>query len=123
MLAQPDPQKNLLSRNPFLYSRAVSRHRRYSLSSGSWPHAGWKTATSRSTPGKSATRKQQEQDRITLEQMGGKELAIQKLLCFSRNDPPRRNRSSFATASPTPRPSSSNLSPIPCGPPIPAVSM
>jgi hypothetical protein len=76
MLAQPDPPKKSVFKNPFLYSGTalvivalvvvgilVSR---------------WKENRDLEERAKQTkTQKQQEQDRIALEQMGGKELAIQ----------------------------------------------
>ncbi|HEY6269375.1 MAG TPA: hypothetical protein VIX11_13820 [Candidatus Acidoferrum sp.] len=76
MLAQPDPPKKSAFKNPFLYTWAalvivalivvgilVSR---------------WKENRDLEERAKQTkTQKQQEQDRIALEQMGGKELAIQ----------------------------------------------
>jgi hypothetical protein len=76
MLAQPDPPKKSVFKNPFLYSGTalvivalvvvgilVSR---------------WKENRDLEERAKQTkTQKQQEQDRIALEQMGGKELTIQ----------------------------------------------
>jgi hypothetical protein len=76
MLAQPDPQKKSTLKNPFLYSRAVLALVALAVL--------WILTTrwleNRNLEKRAIqerTQKQQEQDRITLEQMGGKELAIQ----------------------------------------------
>lgn len=76
MLAQPDPKKKSLLKNPFLYSRAVLAI--VALVVGWILAARWlenRNLEKRAT--EERTQKQQEQDRIALEQMGGKELAIQ----------------------------------------------
>jgi hypothetical protein len=76
MLAQPDPQKKSILKNPSLYSRAVLALVALAVL--------WILTTrwleNRNLEKRAIqerTQKQQEQDRITLEQMGGKELAIQ----------------------------------------------
>src|SRR5258708_38353956 len=76
MLAQPDPQKKSILKNPFLYARAVLAIVALAVL---WILASrWlenRNFEKRAT--QERTQKQQEQDRIALEQMGGKELAIQ----------------------------------------------
>jgi heme exporter protein D len=75
MLAEPDPQKSAL-KNPFLYSWAV-------LAVAALVVCGilfsrWlENRTFEKHAREERVQKQQEQDRATLEQMGGKELAIQ----------------------------------------------
>jgi hypothetical protein len=78
MLDQPDPQKKSAFKNPFLYSRAVLAVVTIAVV--------WILATRwlenrnfEKRAREERTQKQQEQDRITLEQMGGKELAIQNV--------------------------------------------
>ncbi len=76
MLAQPDPQKKPVLKNPFLYSRAVlaiAALAVVSILAGRW----LENRNFEKRAREERTQKQQEQDRITLEQMGGKELAIQ----------------------------------------------
>ena len=76
MLAQADSQKKSVLKNPFLYSRAVLAIVALAVL---WILASrWlenRNFEKRAT--QERTQKQQEQDRIALEQMGGKELAIQ----------------------------------------------
>ena len=76
MLAQPDPPKKSVLKNPFLYARAVLAIVALAVL---WILASrWlenRNFEKRAT--QERTQKQQEQDRIALEQMGGKELAIQ----------------------------------------------
>jgi len=76
MLAQPDPQKKSILKNPFLYSRAVLAIVALAVL---WILASrWlenRNFEKRAT--QERAQKQQEQDRIALEQMGGEELAIQ----------------------------------------------
>src|SRR5260370_4932937 len=76
MLAQPDPQKKSAFKNPFLYSQAVLAIVAIAVV--------WILATRwlenrnfEKRAREERTQKQQEQDRITLEQIVGKELAIQ----------------------------------------------
>jgi cbb3-type cytochrome oxidase subunit 3 len=76
MIAQPDPPKKSAFKNPFLYSWAALAivvlfvgwiiFSRWQENRGIEKHAR-----------EERTEKQQEQDRATLEQLGGKELAIQ----------------------------------------------
>jgi hypothetical protein len=76
MIAQPDPPKKSAFKNPFLYSWAALAivvlvvgwiiFSRWQENRGIEKHAR-----------EERTEKQQEQDRIALEQLGGKELAIQ----------------------------------------------
>src|SRR6266481_6387742 len=75
MLAQPDPQKKSAFKNPFLYSRAVLAIVAIAVV---WILAArWlENRDFEKHAREERTRKQQEQDRITLEQMGGKELTI-----------------------------------------------
>jgi len=76
MLAQPDPQKKSTLKNPFLYSRAVLALVALAvlwILTTRWLEN--RNLEKRAT--QERTQKQQEQDRIALEQMGGKELAIQ----------------------------------------------
>ena len=76
MLVEPDPQKKPTLRNPFLYSWAVLAVAALVVSGilfSRW--LGNRTFERRAR--EERTQKQQEQDRVTLEQMGGKELAIQ----------------------------------------------
>lgn len=76
MLGEPDPQKKSALKNPFLYSWA-------SLAVAALVVCGilfsrWlENRTLERRAKKERVRTQQEQDRATLEQMGGKELAIQ----------------------------------------------
>jgi hypothetical protein len=76
MLAEPDEQKKSAFKNPFLYSWAVLGIA--ALVVGWILFSRWQEnhdIEKRATKGK--TQKQREQDRIALEQFGGKELAIQ----------------------------------------------
>jgi hypothetical protein len=76
MLAQPDSQKKSILKNPFLYSRAVLAI--VALAVVWILTARWlENRNFEKRAREERTKKQQEQDRITLEQMGGKELAIQ----------------------------------------------
>ena len=76
MLAQADPQKKSVLKNPFLYSRAVLAI--VTLAVGWILAARWlENRNLEKRAAEERTQKQQEQDRIALEQMGGKELAIQ----------------------------------------------
>ena len=76
MLDQPDPQKKSPFKSPFLYSRAVLAIVAIAVV---WILAArWlENRNFEKRAREERTQKQQEQDRITLEQMGGKELAIQ----------------------------------------------
>ncbi len=76
MLAQPDGRKKSALKNPFLYSWAA-------LAIGALV-VGWilfsrwqENRGIEKRAREERTQKQQEQDRLTLEQLGGKELAIQ----------------------------------------------
>jgi hypothetical protein len=76
MLAEPDQQKKSAFKNPFLYSWAVLGIA--ALVVGWILFSRWQEnhdIEKRAT--KEKTQKQREQDRIALEQFGGKELAIQ----------------------------------------------
>ena len=76
MLAQPDPQKKSILKTPFLYSRAVLALVALAvlwILTTRWLEN--RNFEKRAT--QERTQKQQEQDRIALEQMGGEELAIQ----------------------------------------------
>jgi hypothetical protein len=76
MLAEPDPQKKSALKNPFLYSWAALAVA--VLVVGWILFSRWQENRDLEKRAKEErTQKQQEQDRITLEQMGGKELAIQ----------------------------------------------
>ncbi len=76
MLVQPDPRRKSILRNPFLYSRAVLAI--VALAVVWILTARWlENRNFEKRAREERTQKQQEQDRITLEQMGGKELAIQ----------------------------------------------
>ena len=76
MLAQADPPKKSVLKNPFLYSRAVLAIVALAVV---WILAArWlENRNFEKRAREERTQKQQEQDRITLEQMGGKGLAIQ----------------------------------------------
>src|SRR5258708_19394947 len=76
MLAQPDPKKKFAFKNPFLDSGAVLGVVALAVV---WILAArWlENRNFEKRAREERTQKQQEQDRITLEQMGGKELAIQ----------------------------------------------
>src|SRR3977135_4393779 len=76
MLAQPDRQKKSALKNPFLYSWAALGIA--ALVVGWIILSRWQENRDIEKRAKEErTQKQQEQDRITLEQLGGKELAIQ----------------------------------------------
>jgi len=75
MLAHPDPQKKSAFKNPFLYSWAVLAIA--ALVVGWILFSRWQENRGLEKRAKEErTQKQQEQDRIALEQFGGKELAI-----------------------------------------------
>jgi hypothetical protein len=76
MLAQPDRQKKSALKNPFLYSWAALAIA--ALVVGWILFSRWQENRDIEKRAKEErTQKQQEQDRITIEQLGGKELAIQ----------------------------------------------
>jgi hypothetical protein len=76
MLAQLDPQKKSAFKNPFLYSWAVLAIA--ALVVGLILFFRWQENRGlEKRANEERTQKQQEQDRIALEQLGGKELAIQ----------------------------------------------
>jgi hypothetical protein len=76
MLAQPDPPKKSALKNPFLYSWAALAI--VALVVVSILFSRWQENRNIETRAKQErTQKQLEQDRIALEQFGGKELAIQ----------------------------------------------
>jgi hypothetical protein len=76
MLAQPDPPKKSVFKNPFLYSGTALVI--VALVVAGILVSRWKENRDLEERAKQTkTQKQQEQDRIALEQMGGKELAIQ----------------------------------------------
>jgi hypothetical protein len=84
MLAQPDPQKESAFKNPLLYSWAALTI--VALVVVSVLFSRWlenRSAEQRAKQEKS--QKQLEQDRITLEQLGGKELAIQNFYATPGN--------------------------------------
>ena len=76
MIAQPDPPRKFLLKNPFLYSGAalaiVALFVVWTIFSRWRENRGIEKRAR-----EERTEKQQEQDRIALEQLGGKELAIQ----------------------------------------------
>jgi hypothetical protein len=76
MLAQPDPPAKSIFKNPFRYSSAVLVIAIFVVA---WVlYSRWQeNLTIENRAKEERTQKQQEQDRITLEQLGGKELAIQ----------------------------------------------
>src|SRR5258708_39945664 len=76
MLAQADPPKKSVLKNPFLYSRVVLAIVALGVV---WILAArWlENRNFEKRAREERTQKQREQDRITLEQMGGQELAIQ----------------------------------------------
>jgi heme exporter protein D len=76
MLVEPDPQKKSAFKNPFLYSWAVLAVAALAVS-GILFSRWLENRTFERRAREERTQKQQEQDRATLEQMGGKELAIQ----------------------------------------------
>ena len=76
MLAQPDRQKKSALKSPFLYSWAALAIA--TLVVGWILFSRWQENRDIEKRAKEErTQKQQEQDRITIEQLGGKELAIQ----------------------------------------------
>ncbi len=76
MLTRPDPQKKSAFKNPFLYSWAVLAIA--ALVVGWILFSRWQENRDLEKRAKEErTQKQQEQDRIALEQFGGKELTIQ----------------------------------------------
>jgi hypothetical protein len=76
MLGEPDPPKKSALKNPFLYSWAALGIA--ALVVGWIILSRWQENRDIEKRAKEErTQKQQEQDRITLEQLGGKELAIQ----------------------------------------------
>src|SRR6266849_9094696 len=76
MLTQPDPQKKYAFKNSFLYSWTALAIA--ALVVGWILFSRWQENRAIDTRAKEErTQKQQEQDRIALEQFGGKELAIQ----------------------------------------------
>ena len=76
MLAQPDRQEKSALKNPFLYSWAALAIA--ALVVGWILFSRWQENRDIEKRAKEErTQKQQEQDRITIEQLGGKELAIQ----------------------------------------------
>jgi hypothetical protein len=76
MLARPDPPSKSIFKNPFLYSSAVLV---IALLAVGWIFfsRGRENRSIENRTRVERTQKQQEQDRLTLEQLGGKELAIQ----------------------------------------------
>jgi heme exporter protein D len=76
MLAEPDPQKKSAFKNPFLYSWAVLAVA-VLVVSGILFSRWLESRTLEKRAREERAQKQREQDRVTLEQMGGKELAIQ----------------------------------------------
>ncbi len=76
MLVQPDPPPKSIFKNPVLYSSIVLAVAAVAV--GWILFSRWQQAGEIENRVKAQkTQRQQEQDRITLEQMGGKELAIQ----------------------------------------------
>jgi hypothetical protein len=76
MIAQPDPPKKTIFKNPFLYSWAALAI--VVLVVGWIIFSRWQENRGiEKRAREERTEKQQEQDRIALEQLGGKELAIQ----------------------------------------------
>jgi hypothetical protein len=76
MLAQTEPQKKSALKNPFLYSWAVLAIA--ALVVGGILFSRWQENRDIEKHAKDErTQKQQEQDRLAVEQLGGKELAIQ----------------------------------------------
>jgi hypothetical protein len=76
MIAQPDPPKKPIFKNPFLYSWAALAI--VVLVVGWIIFSRWQENRGiEKRAREERTEKQQEQDRIALEQLGGKELAIQ----------------------------------------------
>jgi hypothetical protein len=76
MLAEPDPQKKSALKNPFFYSWAALAIA--ALVVGSILFSRWlENRNIEKRAKEERTQKQREQDRIALEQLGGKELAIQ----------------------------------------------
>jgi hypothetical protein len=81
MLAQPEPEKKSPFKNPFLYSWAVLAIVALVVSVilfSRW----WENRAIEERAKQERARKQQEQDRIALEQFGGKELAIQNFYAY-----------------------------------------
>ena len=76
MLGQPDPRKKSALKNPFLYSWAVLAVA-VLVVSGILFSRWLENRTLDKRAKEERTQRLQEQDRATLEQMGGKELAIQ----------------------------------------------
>jgi len=76
MLAQPDPPSKSIFKNPLLYSWAVLA---IALLAVGWIlFSRWQENRDIENRARvERTQKQQEQDRLTVEQLGGKELAIQ----------------------------------------------
>jgi len=119
MLAQPDPPKESVFKNPLLYSWAALAF--VALVVVSILLSRWMENHNFEQRAKQAKIQQQrEQDSVALEQMGGKELAIQNFYA-TPGIIAAAKRSSYAMASPTPKPSSSSRSPIPSGLLTPAV--
>lgn len=82
MLAQPETPAKSLFKNPLLYSSVALLIG--ALSVGWILFSRWQQTHEYENRAKEQkTRQQQEQDRITLEQMGGKELAIQNFYASS----------------------------------------
>ncbi len=76
MLVQPDPQEKSVFKNPFLYSWAALAIA--ALVVGWILFSRWQeNRVLEKRAREEQTQKQREQDRIALEQLGGKELAIQ----------------------------------------------
>jgi hypothetical protein len=81
MLGQPDPTKKSAFKNPFLYSGAVVGIAALVL--GWILFSRWQENREIDNRAKQErTQKQREQDRIALEQFGGKELAIQDFYAY-----------------------------------------
>lgn len=82
MLAQPETPARSVFKNPLLYSSGVLLVG--ALSVGWILFSRWQQAREFENRAKEEkTRQQQEQDRLTLQQMGGKELAIQNFYASS----------------------------------------
>jgi hypothetical protein len=81
MLAQPDPTKKSAFKNPFLYSGTVVGIA--ALVAGWILFSRWQENREIDNRAKQErSQKQREQDRIALEQFGGKELAIQDFYAY-----------------------------------------
>jgi hypothetical protein len=82
MLVQPETPPKSVFRNPLLYSSVVLLLGAFSVA---WIlFSRWEQTREYENRAKEQkTRRQQEQDRLTLEQMGGKELAIQNFYASS----------------------------------------